>query len=139
MLPVTRWQKVCHWAEIFLGAGDEEPGLITYLFCGTLEMPDRAAIAFIAGQTSELFLSSRPDKGKYGDDLALALFPEGNVFEWLSEIAKRAYRILRFKNFVSLPSCASSNRLSREAIHDAALNIMFVMRNVESGPIYTGS
>lgn len=102
-------------------------------------MPDLAAIAFIAGQTSELFLSSRQDKGKYGDDLELALFPEGNVFEWLSEIAKRAYRILIFKNFVSLPSCASSNHLSREAIHDAAFNITFGMRNVESGPIYTGS
>lgn len=139
MLPVTRWRKVCPWAETFLGAGDEEPGLITYLFCRTLEMPDRGAIAFIAGQTSELFLNSTQNKGKYGDDLELALFPEGNVFEWLSEIAKRAYRTLKFKNFVSLPSCASSNCLSREAIHDAALNIRFGMRNVGSGPIYTGS
>lgn len=33
-------------------------------------MPDSGAIAFIAGQISELFLSSKQDKEKYGDYLA---------------------------------------------------------------------
>lgn len=86
-------------------------------------MPDSGAIAFIAGQISELFLSSKHDKEKYGDYLALALFPQGNMFERVSETAKRACSILRFKNFISLPSCVSSMSsrcLSREAIRAAA-------------------
>lgn len=68
-------------------------------------MPDSGAIAFIAGQISELFLSSKQDKEKYGDYLAWALFPQGNMFERVSAIAERAYSILRFKNFISFPSC----------------------------------
>lgn len=86
-------------------------------------MPDSGAIAFIACQISELFLSSKQDKEKYSGYLELALFPQGNMFECVSEIAERAYSILRFKNFISLPSCVSSmfsRCLSREAICAAA-------------------
>lgn len=86
-------------------------------------MPDSGAIAFIAGQISELFLSSKQDKEKYSGYLELALFPQGNMFERVSEIAERAYSVLRFKNFISLPSCVSSmfsRCLSREAIRAAA-------------------
>lgn len=49
-------------------------------------MPDSGTIALIAGQVSELFLSSRQDKKKMVIYLELALSPGANVFECSSKI-----------------------------------------------------
>lgn len=40
-------------------------------------MPDSGAIAFIAGQISELFLSSRQDKEHHGDLLRVSAVSRG--------------------------------------------------------------
>lgn len=40
-------------------------------------MPDNGAIAFIAGQISELFLSSRQDEENYGDLLRVSSVSRG--------------------------------------------------------------
>lgn len=60
-------------------------------------MPESGVVPFCAGQISELFLSSRQDKEKFGDSLRDTLFPEADIFECPVEIVKRTHSILRFK------------------------------------------
>ena len=44
-------------------------------------MPESGVVPFCAGQISELFLSSRQDKEKFGDSLRDTLFPEVACFQ----------------------------------------------------------